>query len=94
MKDVHLLPYILPNVFAISTSLTISHFSSLVLPSLKPLFNIKDPPQNMLTLLDNLGTLQSKTEKGVFRERMQNRLLDRTAAEGDNRGFTIGLSCA
>jgi hypothetical protein len=34
-----------------------------------PLFTINDPPQNMLTLLDNLPTLQSKTEKGVFRER-------------------------
>lgn len=69
MKDVHLLPHILPNVFSIAKSLTPAQFSSLVLPSLKPLFIIKDPPQNMLTLLDNLPTLQSKTEKNVFRER-------------------------
>lgn len=69
MKDVHLLPHILPNVFSIAKSLTPTLFSSLVLPSLKPLFIIKDPPQNMLTLLDNLPTLQSKTEKNVFRER-------------------------
>ncbi|GLB35144.1 putative protein tyrosine kinase [Lyophyllum shimeji] len=68
MKDTHLLPYILPNVFAISNMLSPSQFATTVLPSLKPLFSIKEPPQNMLTLLDNLGMLQSKTEKSVFRE--------------------------
>lgn len=69
MKDTHLLPYILPNVFSISNVLTSSQFASLVLPSLKPLFIVKEPPQNMLTLLENLHLLQSKTEKNVFRER-------------------------
>lgn len=69
MKDPHLLPYILPNVFAISTIVAPQQFASLVLPSLKPLFSIKEPPQNMLTLLDNLNTLQEKTDKAVFRER-------------------------
>ncbi|KZT26503.1 kinase-like protein [Neolentinus lepideus HHB14362 ss-1] len=68
MKDTQLLPYILPNVFAISATLTPTQFASTVLPSLKPLFAIKEPPQNMLTLLDNLKMLQSKTEKSVFRE--------------------------
>ncbi|KAJ3537392.1 hypothetical protein NMY22_g5608 [Coprinellus aureogranulatus] len=68
MKDTHLLPYILPNVFVISQALTPPQFASLVLPSLKPLFSIKEPPQNMLTLLDNLGMLQSKTEKLVFKD--------------------------
>lgn len=68
MKDTHLLPYILPNVFSISKILSAPQFATLVLPSLKPLFAIKEPPQNMLTLLDNLGMLQSKTEKHVFRE--------------------------
>jgi len=70
MKDTHLLPYILPNIFAISNVLTASQFASLVLSSLKPLFVIKEPPQNMLTLLDNLHLLQEKTERTVFRERM------------------------
>lgn len=69
MKDTQLLPYILPNMFAISNILSPSQFASLVLPSLKPLFAVKDPPQNMLTLLDNLQILQDKTEKPVFRER-------------------------
>lgn len=69
MKDINLLPYILPNVFVISQSLSPSQFASIVLPSLKPLFTIKEPPQNMLTLLDNLTMLQDKTDKHVFRER-------------------------
>lgn len=69
MKDSQLLPYILPNVFAISRVLSPIQFAALVLPSLKPLFAIKDPPQNMLTLLNNVGVLQDKTEKPVFLER-------------------------
>ncbi|KAH7107745.1 kinase-like protein [Auriculariales sp. MPI-PUGE-AT-0066] len=68
MKDSQLLPSILPNVFAISSSLTPTQFASTVLPSLKPLFAVKEPPQNMLTLLDNLELLQGKTEKAVFKE--------------------------
>ncbi|TRM57589.1 hypothetical protein BD626DRAFT_551011 [Schizophyllum amplum] len=67
MKDTHLLPYILPNVFAIANALTPIQFGNLVLPSLKPLFAVKEPPQNMLTLLENLKLLQEKTEKKVFR---------------------------
>ncbi len=70
MKDTHLLPYILPNVFAIAQILSPTQFGSLVLPSLKPLFAVKEPPQNMLTLLDNLNLLQTKSDKAVFRERV------------------------
>lgn len=70
MKDTHLLPYILPNVFAIAQILSPTQFGSLVLPSLKPLFVVKEPPQNMLTLLDNLKLLQAKSDKAVFRERV------------------------
>ena len=69
MKDTHLLPYILPNIFVIAQVLSSTPFAMLVLPSLQPLFAIKEPPQNMLTLLDNLLLLQEKTEKPVFRER-------------------------
>ncbi|KAF7311612.1 Kinase-like protein [Mycena kentingensis (nom. inval.)] len=70
MKDTHLLPYILPNVFLISNILSPAQFAQMVLPSLKPLFAIKEPPQNMLTLLDNLIMLQNKTDKTTFREQV------------------------
>lgn len=69
MKDTHLLPSILPNIFLISKTLSPTQFASTVLPSLKPLFVIKEPPQNMLTLLDNLTLIQEKTDKAVFKER-------------------------
>ncbi|KIM23753.1 hypothetical protein M408DRAFT_249795 [Serendipita vermifera MAFF 305830] len=68
MKDPYLLPSILPNVFSISNDLSPSQFASRVLPSLKPLFAVKEPPQNMITLLDNLKMLQDKTDKAVFKE--------------------------
>src|ERR1700733_6241604 len=69
MKDQQLLPNILPNVFAIAHVLSATQFAALVLSSLKPLFAVKDPPQNMMTLLENLKILQEKTEKAVFLER-------------------------
>ncbi|KAF8495373.1 kinase-like domain-containing protein [Gautieria morchelliformis] len=68
MKDTHLLPSILPNVFLISKTLSPAQFATIVLPSLKPMFAIKEPPQNMLTLLDNLTLLQEKTDKATFKE--------------------------
>jgi len=66
MKDTQLLPYLLPNIFAIANIISANQFASLVLPKLKPLFALKDPPQCMLTLLDNLTMLQEKTEKKIF----------------------------
>lgn len=68
MKDPLLLPSILPNVFSISATLDAAQFQLLVLPSLKPLFAVRDPPQNMIVLLENLGELQKKTAKNVFRQ--------------------------
>ncbi|KAG8934229.1 hypothetical protein FRC01_004309 [Tulasnella sp. 417] len=61
MKDPLLLSSILPNVFSISSNLDPNQFQGLVLPSLKPLFTIKDPPIVMMVLLENLEMLQSKT---------------------------------
>ncbi|KDQ16224.1 hypothetical protein BOTBODRAFT_54054 [Botryobasidium botryosum FD-172 SS1] len=68
MKDPGLLPSILPNVFTIAASFDAASFQSLVLPSLKPLFSARDPPQNMVVLLDNLKALQEKTSPQVFRK--------------------------
>lgn len=43
-------------------------FKTALLPELKPLFNLKDPPQAMLTLLDSLPMFNSKCNAIVFRE--------------------------
>ena len=48
MKDPYLLPFLLPNVFEISRTLTAEEFSPVLL-KLRPLFALKDPPQNMLS---------------------------------------------
>jgi SCY1-like protein 2 len=50
MKDPYLLPFILPNVFEISKTLSPDAFSP-VLIKLQPLFALRDPPQNMLSML-------------------------------------------
>ena len=68
MKDPHLLPSVPPNAFAISTSLSPSQFALQVLPSLKLLFAIKVPPQNMMVPLDNFELLQWKCNRAVFWE--------------------------
>ncbi|CAE7144266.1 unnamed protein product [Rhizoctonia solani] len=67
MKDPMLLPSILPNVFTIAEKLTPAEFASTVLPALKPLFVVRDPPQNVLAMLDNLTMIQGKTTPAVFR---------------------------
>lgn len=43
-------------------------FREAILPHIKPLFGMKDPPQAMLTLLDNLPVFQAKCSAAVFRE--------------------------
>ncbi|KAK0548899.1 Protein kinase domain-containing protein ppk32 [Tilletia horrida] len=68
MTDRSLLPFILPNVFHISKNLSLIEFSTNVLPRLKPLFSIQDPPQNMLMLLDQIELFVSKTSPPTFRE--------------------------
>ena len=81
MKDPYLLPFILPNVFEISKSLTKDDFTT-VLPKLQPLFALRDPPQNMMSeckheyrgyrsyiaLLEHLSLFEEKTTPQQFRE--------------------------
>ncbi|CEP10781.1 hypothetical protein [Parasitella parasitica] len=68
LKDHQLLPYTIPNIFIITQKLSPEEFCDFVLPSLKPVFNIRDPPQNMIVLLEKLDILQQKTPREVFRD--------------------------
>jgi SCY1-like protein 2 len=68
LKDTQLLPYTIPNVFIITQKLTQIEFCDLVLPALKPIFNVRDPPQNMIVLLEKLDVLQQMTPREVFRD--------------------------
>jgi SCY1-like protein 2 len=68
LKDNQLLPYTIPNIFIITQKLSQQEFCDIVLPSLKPVFNVRDPPQNMIVLLEKLDVLQQKTPREVFRD--------------------------
>lgn len=67
MTDRSLLPYILPVVFAIAKNASSIEFTKSVLPRIKPLFNISDPPQTQMLLLNNLEVFVAKTSPSVFR---------------------------
>ncbi|OAV97373.1 SCY1 protein kinase [Puccinia triticina 1-1 BBBD Race 1] len=63
-----LLPFLLPNIFFIAQQMESEEFRTELLPHLTRLFSIKDPPQSILILLDNLSVFQSKATPQVFRE--------------------------
>ncbi|KAI7868246.1 kinase-like domain-containing protein, partial [Spinellus fusiger] len=68
LKDHPLLPYTVPNILLITQQLTQKEFCDLILPSLKPVFLIRDPPQNMIVLLEKLDVFQQKTPRETFRD--------------------------
>ncbi|KAG0338634.1 hypothetical protein BG004_007150 [Podila humilis] len=68
LKDHALLPYTLPNVFFIIQKMTPKEFEEKVLPSLKPIFLVREPMQNLLTLLEKIELLQQKAGGQVFKE--------------------------
>ncbi|KAL1920237.1 uncharacterized protein VTP21DRAFT_1383 [Calcarisporiella thermophila] len=68
LKDHSLLPYTLPNVFFICKNLAKEDFIERVLPTLKPIFTVRDPPQTMICLLEKIELLQQKTSANVFKE--------------------------
>ncbi|KAG0042767.1 hypothetical protein BGZ83_012204 [Gryganskiella cystojenkinii] len=68
LKDHALLPYTLPNVFYIIQKMTPKEFEEKVLPALKPIFLVREPVQNLLTLLEKIELLQQKAGGAVFKE--------------------------
>ncbi|KAG0225610.1 hypothetical protein BGW42_004218 [Actinomortierella wolfii] len=68
LKDHALLPFTLPNVFYIAEKMTPREFEVKVLPSLKPIFLVREPMQNLLTLLEKIDMLQQKVGGAVFKE--------------------------
>lgn len=67
-KESALLPFIIPNIFHIVNIMSIEEFQARVLPTLKPIFQVKEPPQNLITLLDKIDLLKEKTSAVVFKE--------------------------
>jgi SCY1-like protein 2 len=64
----NLVPFLLPNILFISNKMDNEAFREEVLPSLKPLFTLREPPQAVVSLLKNLGMLNEKCSAAVFRE--------------------------
>ncbi|KAI9347947.1 kinase-like domain-containing protein [Zopfochytrium polystomum] len=60
MKDPLMAPFILPNIFWICDHISDEEFSQKILPALKPLFKMTDPPQAILLLLSRMDVLQKK----------------------------------
>ena len=67
MKDVYLLPFLLPDVFEICKTLTNEEFAE-VLPRVQPLFDLKDSAQTMLMLIESIPMFAQKTSPEVFRK--------------------------
>ncbi|KAJ3103896.1 hypothetical protein HDU96_009118 [Phlyctochytrium bullatum] len=69
LKDPALSPFVLPNVFWISEKVTDADFNSIILPALKPIFKMTDPPQAVLLLLSRIDILMSKSSSSdVFKQ--------------------------
>jgi SCY1-like protein 2 len=67
MKDVYLLPFLLPDVFEICKNLTNEEFAE-VLPRVQPLFDLKDSAQTTLMLIESIPMFAQKTSPEVFRK--------------------------
>ena len=81
MKDVYLLPFLLPDVFEICKTLTNEEFAG-VLPRVVPLFDQKDSPQTMLMLIDSIPMFMAKTSPDVFRKSELKRVVPVTETIG------------
>ncbi|KAM0752408.1 kinase-like protein [Meredithblackwellia eburnea MCA 4105] len=63
-----LVPFLLPNILYIAGKMDTDTFRTEALPQIKPLFAIKEPPQAVISLLDNLPLFIEKCTPAVFRE--------------------------
>ncbi|TPX57952.1 hypothetical protein CcCBS67573_g09201, partial [Chytriomyces confervae] len=60
LKDPLMTPFVLPNIFWISEKGTDQDFMTKILPALKPVFKMNDPPQALLLLLSRMDIFLSK----------------------------------
>ncbi|KAJ3219491.1 hypothetical protein HDU67_000904 [Dinochytrium kinnereticum] len=61
LKDGVMTPFVLPNIFWISDQISDAEFNAKILPALKPVFKMTDPPQAVLLLLSRIDILMKKT---------------------------------
>ncbi|KAI9327549.1 kinase-like domain-containing protein [Obelidium mucronatum] len=69
IKDPLMTPFVLPNIFWISEHSTNEEFNARILPALKSVFKITDPPQAILLLLSRMDIFLKKVPSAeVFKQ--------------------------
>ncbi|GAA5852092.1 hypothetical protein JCM8547_000155 [Rhodosporidiobolus lusitaniae] len=81
-RKANLVPFLLPNILYIASKMDNDAFRDEVLPGLTPLFTLREPPQAVVSLLENLGTFSEKCSAAVFREEVMPLIYH--ALESDN----------
>ncbi|KAM0787285.1 hypothetical protein ACM66B_006518 [Microbotryomycetes sp. NB124-2] len=81
-RKANLVPFLLPNILSIASKMDAEAFKDEVLPSLKPLFGVREPPQAVISLLDSVGVFVEKCAPSVFRDEVMPLLY--MALESDN----------
>lgn len=72
LKDHRTVAAVLPNIFFIVEKLTTTEFTEKVLPSLKPLFSLREvSATSTAVMLDKLHLLISKTPAALYKEGKQ-----------------------
>ncbi|POY75418.1 hypothetical protein BMF94_1488 [Rhodotorula taiwanensis] len=67
-RKANLVPFLLPNILHIAGKMSPDDFRLEVLPSLKPLFALKEPPQAVVALIESLPVFELKCAPAVFRD--------------------------
>ena len=67
LKDVSIVPFLLPNIFRAATNMPQVEFTETVLPKLRPVFVLSEPVQTPLLLLQNLQLLIDKCDAAVIK---------------------------
>ena len=68
LKDHQLIAYVLPNIFWIAETMTNDEFASKIFPGLKPVFAVRDPPQVLIFIMENMDLLLKKTPSDGVRD--------------------------
>lgn len=72
-RKANLVPFLLPNILHIAGKMSPDDFRLEVLPSLKPLFALKEPPQAVVALIESLPVFELKCAPAVFRDGQSSR---------------------
>ena len=70
VRDMQLAPFLLGSILAIAEKMNTDQFVSRVLPQIKFLFSVSEPPQIPLILIQHLDLFLTKTPKADLKDSM------------------------